>query len=153
MRRQLRDAIFLVTASALSMSAAAQTVYKCGQTYSQTPCPGAVPLSVDDGRSAAQKAQSQAVIKQDAKNAEAMQKDRLAQEKRDLAANQPQAKALAGPASASKAASSKPNPKKRADEFTADVPQDKADKSATRKKRKVVPFKKKSPSADQPLKK
>ena len=151
MRRKIHDALILVAACALSMGAAAQNVYKCGQTYSQTPCPDGVPVNVDDGRSAAQKAQSQAVARQDAKTADAMRKERLAQEKRDLAANQP--KPMASAATGSKPAASKPNPKKKTDEFTADVPPDRADKSATRKKRKVAALKKKSPSADQPLRK
>ncbi len=149
MSPRVRDAIFLVGLSAVATMAAAQNVYKCGNTYSQTPCPGGTPMAVEDERTAAQKAQSQAVAKQDAKTAEAQQKARLAQEKADLAANRPQAPA-------SKASASRPATGKNvkpAGDFTADVPPDKADKASARKKRKAAPAKKKSPTANQPVRK
>lgn len=153
MRRKTCSTAFLALACAFAQWAPAQTVYKCGEAYSQTPCPGGVPLSVDDSRSAAQKAQSQAVARQDARTAEQMRRDRQAQEKLDLAANRalPPGKVAAQVASAPRPASS--NAKLKPGEFTADVPTEKTDKAAKRKQHAAAPLKKKSPTADQPVRK
>lgn len=88
----------VLAASALCATEAwAQTVYKCANVYSQQPCPGAVTLNVDDSRTPAQKAQADAVSAQAAKAAAGMQKDRLAQEKLELAkrGNKPMRPAVA----------------------------------------------------------
>ena len=153
MRRKTCSTVFLAFACACSQWTAAQTVYRCGETYSQTPCPGAVPLSVEDSRSAAQKAQSQAVARQDARTAEQMRRDRQAQEKLDLAANKalPPGTIAAQAASAPRPATSKA--KLKPGEFTADVPTEKTEKAAQRKKHAAAPLKKKSPTADQPVRK
>ena len=60
--------------------AAAQTVYRCGpegRVYSQTPCPQGRAVDVSDPRTAAQRADAQALARADAARAE-----RLAQERR-----------------------------------------------------------------------
>jgi hypothetical protein len=67
---------------AFAASAAhAQATYRCGSTYSATPCPGGAPVATQDERSAAQAKQAAAAAKRDAKLAERMEKERVAQEK------------------------------------------------------------------------
>jgi hypothetical protein len=73
--------------AALSTSATAQKGYKCGDSYSQTPCPGAVRIETADPRTNAQKKQTDSAAIRDAKSAETLQKARLQQEGKDLAAN------------------------------------------------------------------
>ena len=60
--------------------AGAQPVYRCGNTYSQSPCPAAVAVDVDDPRSAQQKQETDAASRRDSRAADAMEKSRLKQE-------------------------------------------------------------------------
>lgn len=69
--------------------AAGSNVYKCGSTYSQTPCDGAVAVQVDDARSKEQKLQSDAATVQQGKTANAMEKARLKQEAQAAAQSKP----------------------------------------------------------------
>ena len=62
-------------------AALGQTIYRCGDSYSQTPCPGAVSLQVDDSRSAAQKAQADAATIATHRAATTLERERLAQER------------------------------------------------------------------------
>ncbi len=71
--------IFAITAGAALSGAMAQSVYKCGTTYSQTPCNSAVSLDVSDNRTAAQKAQANSIAANQASTANAMEKARLQQ--------------------------------------------------------------------------
>ncbi|HEY0825158.1 MAG TPA: hypothetical protein VGD76_15330 [Ramlibacter sp.] len=66
---------------ALAASAQAQTVYRCGSSYSQQPCPGGTPVAASDARTPADAARAGGAAAADAKRAEAMEKARLAQEK------------------------------------------------------------------------
>ena len=119
-----------------------QTVYKCGNAYSQSPCPGAVPVDASDSRTPAQKAQTDAAAAQAAKTAAKMEKDRLALEKTAAAkppkkpASSPQANAKDASEPASKT-SAKPGAKRKKpapEYFTATVPPEKkASKKATAK--------------------
>ncbi len=62
--------------------AAAQQVYRCGNSYSQTPCAGAVPVQTDDPRTAEQRAaaqQSQSAAKALARDMEATRRKDAAQ--------------------------------------------------------------------------
>lgn len=72
---------FTVLSATVPVTALSQTIYRCGASYSQTPCEGAVQVNVDDARSAAQKAESQKTIAKDGRIADAMEKARLKQEK------------------------------------------------------------------------
>lgn len=81
------NAIFVIAFYALSTGATAQITYRCGETYSQTPCPGAVVIDTTDNRTSEQRLQADSATARDARMAAAMQKTRLEQEKRDLAAN------------------------------------------------------------------
>ena len=62
-------------------AALGQTIYRCGDSYSQTPCPGAVSLQVDDSRSAAQKAHADAASIATHRAATSLERERLAQER------------------------------------------------------------------------
>ena len=130
------NAIFLVAIGALSTGATAQNTYRCGDSYSQTPCPGGVIVQTADQRSPAQKSESDSVIKRDAKTADVMEKARLQQEAKDLAANTPPPKP-ATPASASKASANLTKKKNARKVSVAKAPIDK-------KKKPVKPSSKKT---------
>ena len=63
------------------VTAFGQTIYRCGDSYSQTPCPGATSLEVDDSRSPVQKAQADAATAAASRTAVAMERERLARER------------------------------------------------------------------------
>ncbi len=102
MKYTLYDAILVIAVSALSTGATAQTTYKCGNSYGETACPGGVAIDSADPRTAAQKAQTDLATARDARVADAMEKARLEQEKRDLAANTPRDKKVTPPVVAKK---------------------------------------------------
>jgi hypothetical protein len=77
MTKQFHPAALLLALSALWLPAQADTVYRCGESYSNSPCAGATVVATDDARSAAQRADTQAAVKRDAALAQAMEKDRL----------------------------------------------------------------------------
>ena len=86
------QASLLITGAALMWGAQAQTIYRCGNSYSQVPCPGAVPMDLSDlsdTRQKEQREQTQAAAQNDARLANTLEKERLAEEKRQLAANLP----------------------------------------------------------------
>ena len=106
------NALFLFGSFVLSTGAMAQTVYKCGDSYSQTPCSGGIAIDAFDPRSSEQKMQADAATRRDARTADAMEQARLAQEKKDLAANTPPLQP-ARVAKANKVSTSKIKKKKR----------------------------------------
>lgn len=59
----------------------AQTVYRCGNAYSQVPCPGASTIAADDRRTPEQKAQTDAAAAQASRQADRMERERLARER------------------------------------------------------------------------
>jgi hypothetical protein len=59
----------------------AQTVYRCGSSYSSQPCAGGTALDVTDHRPPAEAGRASKVAAEDMKRADAMEKARLAQEK------------------------------------------------------------------------
>lgn len=75
--------IFIATC-ALSTGAMAQKVYRCGNSYSQTPCPDAVAIEVEDARSKVQKNESDARVRHETTAADAMEKKRLQEEAQSL---------------------------------------------------------------------
>lgn len=77
-------AIVFISLCAVHQGLQAQNIYKCGNSYSQTPCAGARTLSLDDARTSAQKQQTDAAMRSDAKQAKALEKDRLVQEKANM---------------------------------------------------------------------
>jgi hypothetical protein len=73
----------LALASALLLAPArAQDtgIYRCGNTYGSTPCPGGQLIAADDDRTDAQRQQARAVQRQTAQQAEALADERRARE-------------------------------------------------------------------------
>ena len=89
MLRPTLTAVFLISSFVFWTSTWAQTVYRCGGSYSQTPCSGGVAIDASDPRSSAQKMQSDGATRRDASTADAMRQTRLEQERRDIAADEP----------------------------------------------------------------
>lgn len=71
---------------------AAQTVYRCGNSYSESPCPQGTAVDVSDPRSAAQKRDSDTAAQRNARAADAMERARLKEEARVDALRLKQAK-------------------------------------------------------------
>ncbi len=130
MRVARLETLVLIAAGLLSTGVGAQTVYKCGNTYSQLPCPDATVINADQ-RTRAQKAQADQATARDARAATAMENARLQQEKADLAANTPKAPAKAASASKPRKSELKKKKKKDADTLVARSPATK--KAATAK--------------------
>jgi hypothetical protein len=66
---------------ALAATAAdAETVYRCGSAYSQSPCPEAAALDLHDDRSAAQRADALRVTAAQRRLGDQMERERLARE-------------------------------------------------------------------------
>lgn len=78
-----------------SAAASAQTVYRCGNSYSQNPCPNGVALDVADPRTPAQRAEAAAAAARDKQTANALEKTRLTDEARVEAARTSEAKSAA----------------------------------------------------------
>lgn len=72
--------------AALAGVTQAQTVYRCASSYSQEPCAGGKAVAVRDERTPQQAAQSSASTRRDAALADAMEKQRLEEERRAPAA-------------------------------------------------------------------
>ena len=103
MRKIWNIALIFIAISLHWTGASGQTVYKCGDGYSQAPCPGGTPVQASDSRTPQDKAQADANTARTAKAAQQLEKDRLAQEKKDLAANSRPTPAPVAAASAAKA--------------------------------------------------
>jgi len=99
-------AAFLIAIFSISTGAFGQSVYRCGNTYSQKPCADGVQVDVQDARTPAQKAESEAAVRREASTANAMEKARLQEEAQLRAAN---AKPAA-PSKDKKKTTSKPAP-------------------------------------------
>ena len=113
--------MILATACALGAAwpAAAQNVYRCGDSYSQKPCPGGALVPTDDARSAAQRAQTRDASQRDGKAADAMQKARLKEEAKPAQAYIPAPGGEAAPEEKKPEATVKP---KKPQYFTAAAP-------------------------------
>lgn len=123
----LRNAsLFIATALACTL-AMGQNVYKCGNSYSQTPCSDGRTVDVSDPRSPAQKAQADAATRRDARMADALEKSRLRDEARQRAAHKPAPRAtVPASAPAQKPGAAKPKAKKKEPAyFTAAIPGEK----------------------------
>jgi len=133
----MRKYLFLGLALVLtSAQLTAQTLYRCGNAYRDTPCPNAITLDARDPRTPAQSAQAERQIAKDAALAQQMETARLqaeaaaakrlqaqaqreaAQEKKRLA----DAKALERAQHSQEALVLKPNKKQRDDVFTVRSP-------------------------------
>ena len=77
-------------ALACSAGVQAQTIYRCGSSFSQKPCEGAQALQIDSRRpSREEAAAAEANARRDARLADGLEKERLAQEKAAAEAQRP----------------------------------------------------------------
>lgn len=97
MRAPKSTAVFLIALFALSTSATAQKIYKCGNTYSEKACPDGVIIPVELAPQPAQKKAADQATRRDALTADRMEKARLQQEKINLTANTPKLQGQARP--------------------------------------------------------
>jgi len=87
-RQRLHAFSLVIAAMALLLAGAAQAqspdpaprVYRCGDSYGTTPCPGGKPVAVDDSRTDEQRRQAQAVKVQDARLADELAAERRARD-------------------------------------------------------------------------
>ena len=139
MRNRFLNTMVFIAIGSMSTWASAQNVYRCGNTYSQTPCPSGKSLDVTDSRTADQKKQTDAAAASSAKAGDNMEKTRLAQEQRDLAANKARPVVIA-PAAPKVAAEPQPRThakrkKKTSPYFTAQAPREKKEKKPAKAKK------------------
>jgi hypothetical protein len=144
-------AILFVAIFTVSVGASGETIYRCGTTYSQSPCAQGQEIQVQDTRSSEQKEQSEVATRADAKLADSMQKDRLLREQKAVTkpSQKPRASTTVLPAKAEASREASPTtitPKRlktKTDKpagFVALVPgsDQKATKSKMAKKKKPV---------------
>ena len=74
--------LLLASSSALSLCTGlqAQTVYRCGSSYSQTPCPGGGTVDATDSRTPEQRKAHEASVKHEKRTGDTMEKARLKEE-------------------------------------------------------------------------
>ncbi len=82
------QAFFMLAVLLVSTGSQAQGIYRCGNAYSQVPCPGAALLQLKDSRQPEQKQQTDAAAAQAAKLAQSMEQTRIDEERRLLAGQQ-----------------------------------------------------------------
>jgi hypothetical protein len=133
MNKNLPALVVLAAAAALA-PAAAQNVYRCGDSYSQRPCPGGILVPTEDTRNASQRAQTSAAAQRDAKTADAMEKARLKEEAKPVAGYIPAPKEAETIAPEAKPGLVKP---KKPQYFTAAAPRKPGEAGAKKKKKKV----------------
>jgi hypothetical protein len=126
-------ASFLIATAPMMTGAWAQNTYKCGNSYSQQPCPGGTLVDTADSRNSAQKQAAEQASQRNAKAAAAMKEARLHKDKADLQAVAPAVKPVK-PAKPRVAAASQPKDSRPAptsakkpklsspEEFKAQVP-------------------------------
>jgi hypothetical protein len=85
MTKAFHRAALLLALCAHWLPAQAQNVYRCGESYSNQPCAGATVVPTDDPRSAAQRAQTDAATRRDARSAQVLEHERLKQEGKPVA--------------------------------------------------------------------
>lgn len=116
-----------------ALPASAQAVYRCAQSYSHDPCPGAQSVSADDPRSAAQRAQADGATRRDARTALVMEQERLRQEGRAAPATIPAPRVEVAPPAHDRTLSS--NKLARPHLFTAVAPRKPGEPAAKKKKK------------------
>lgn len=133
MNRYLPIALVCAAAAGWAAPAMAQNIYRCGDSYSQQPCPGGRLVEASDTRSASQKLQTDQATQRDAKSADAMEKARLKEEAKPIPVGMPLAKSQAAPDEPKKAAGGK---SKKPAHFSATSPQKPGDSTPKKKAKK-----------------
>jgi hypothetical protein len=134
MAHKARILVLVLAAAATAGVADAQPVYRCGDSYSQQPCPGGKLVETDDPRSASQRAQTTEAARRDGKLADRMEKARLKEEAKPAPAVILAPSSGTGPQPAKPA--SAPRTEKKPAQFTADSPAAKGDAVSGKKKKK-----------------
>ena len=80
-----RLAAALLLAATWLPATAVGPIYRCGTTYSQTPCPGGTLVEAADPRSAAQRAEARRIIARERQEAAQLERERRAREAADRA--------------------------------------------------------------------
>jgi hypothetical protein len=75
-----KPSLFVLLAAVWLVPAGAQNIYRCGDSYSQKPCPGGTVVQAEDPRSASQRSQTTQAAERDARTADAMEKARIKEE-------------------------------------------------------------------------
>jgi hypothetical protein len=122
--------IALLLALAGATAQAAGPVYRCGSSYSQTPCPGGTLVEAGDPRTAAQRAEARRIAAAERTAARKAEQERLAAEKKQrkepvIASLGPTAAESAPPKGSTKSTgkeSSKRKAKSKDEPFTAVAP-------------------------------
>lgn len=70
----------LLLALLMSTPAQSQTVYRCGNSYSQQPCPGGNPIDAVDSRTPEQRKAHEASVRHERRAADSLEKNRLKEE-------------------------------------------------------------------------
>ena len=118
--------------------ASAQNIYRCGDGYSQQPCPGGVVVEAQDERSAGQRSQASLAAQRDARLADAMEKERLKEDAKPVSAASIPAKAQA-PENAPKTAAARQAKKPaKPEHFTAVAPGKPGDTTKKKAKKKAA---------------
>lgn len=123
-----RYSFIFIALYALSTGVGAQNIYKCGDSYSETPCPGATTIKAQDPRLPAQKKQTDAATKANIQLASKMQKERLAEEKLAAPKTQATTPSATAPTAQVSASATVLTPKriqsksKKPDQFIAEIP-------------------------------
>jgi hypothetical protein len=81
MSARMRIAAVAVGVASLAAAASAETVYRCGNGYSNAPCAGATAVEVDDSRDATQRAEASAVATRERQLAAELVRDRRERER------------------------------------------------------------------------
>jgi hypothetical protein len=81
MSAPIRIAVVAVGLAALAASACAETVYRCGSSYSHAPCAGATAVDVGASPNAAQRAEARAVAVREQQLAAELVRDRHERER------------------------------------------------------------------------
>jgi hypothetical protein len=71
---------FLLLACLFAVPAAAQTVYRCGNSYSQQPCPGGSAIDASDSRTPEQRRTQEATVRHERRVADRLEQERLKEE-------------------------------------------------------------------------
>jgi hypothetical protein len=79
----MKHCAFALLAAFAAHTAVAAPIYRCGQTYQQSPCPGGQLIDSADPRTAAQRAEARRTSEREKKLAARMERERLAKEKAD----------------------------------------------------------------------
>lgn len=74
--------IFLLILGGLPVAGHSETIFRCGNSYSQAPCAGAAQINIDDARDPSRKKEVDAATRRDAKLAKSLEQNRLQAEKK-----------------------------------------------------------------------